>query len=252
MLPLTDAGEGPAIVLLHAGVADRSMWDDHVAPLAAAGFRVLAVDLPGFGDAVLPAGPETPWLDVLATLDELGIDQATVVGNSFGAAVALRAAILAPERFTRLALVSPPPLGGDPSPELAAAWTAEEAAIERGDLDAAVQSVLDAWLLPGSSPALRERVATMQRRAFEMQAGAPPEPDPFDDPTEQPDAFARLTMPTLITVGAHEFIDFTHAAAALAKAIRGSRLETLAGAGHLAPLETPEEFRELLLAWMRG
>src|SRR5206468_11312357 len=90
-LPYDEAGEGPAVVLLHAGVADRRMWAAHLEPLAAAGYRAIAPDLPGFGDAPMPAA-YTEWLDVLETLDTLGVERAVLVGNSFGGAMALRVA----------------------------------------------------------------------------------------------------------------------------------------------------------------
>src|SRR5579862_5325650 len=50
-LPHDLIGAGPAVVLVHAGVADRAMWSDHLQPLAREGYRVLALDMPGFGDA---------------------------------------------------------------------------------------------------------------------------------------------------------------------------------------------------------
>ena len=53
MLPYDEAGSGPAVMLLHAGVADRSMWDDTLPALAAAGFHAIAPDLPGFGEAAI-------------------------------------------------------------------------------------------------------------------------------------------------------------------------------------------------------
>jgi pimeloyl-ACP methyl ester carboxylesterase len=48
-LPHDEAGSGPAVVLLHAGVADRTMWSEHLEHLADAGYRAVAMDLPGFG-----------------------------------------------------------------------------------------------------------------------------------------------------------------------------------------------------------
>src|SRR5919202_6400293 len=105
MLPHDDVGAGAPVVLLHAGIADRRMWAEHAGPLAEAGHRVVAVDLPGFGEA--PASPTfDPWNDVLATMDALGLERAALVGNSLGGAVALSAAAAAPERVTHLALVS--------------------------------------------------------------------------------------------------------------------------------------------------
>jgi 3-oxoadipate enol-lactonase len=95
-LPHEDVGIGPAVVLLHAGIADRRMWSEHLEPLAAAGLRVLAPDLPGFGDAPAPSRVDGPWMDVIATMDAAGIETAALVGSSFGAAVAQRVAVLAP------------------------------------------------------------------------------------------------------------------------------------------------------------
>ena len=90
MLPYTEAGSGEAVVLLHAGVADRSMWDEHLGWLARAGFRAVAVDLPGFGEAPAHAGPHADWEDVVRTMRDLEINRATVVGNSFAVAAMAR------------------------------------------------------------------------------------------------------------------------------------------------------------------
>ena len=92
-LPHDEGGSGPAVVLLHAGIADRSMWAEHLQPLAAAGYRAVAVGLPGFGDVMPAEGEQAPWTDVLQTMDDLSIEQAALVGNSFGGAVALRVAL---------------------------------------------------------------------------------------------------------------------------------------------------------------
>jgi 3-oxoadipate enol-lactonase len=48
LLPHDDVGTGLAVVLLHAGIADRTMWAEHLRPVAAAGYRVVAMDVPGF------------------------------------------------------------------------------------------------------------------------------------------------------------------------------------------------------------
>jgi 3-oxoadipate enol-lactonase len=102
MLPHDERGTGPAVVLLHAGVCDRSMWSQHLEPLAAAGYRPVALELPGFGTT--PFTP-APWVDVIEAMDELGIEQAALVGNSFGGAVALRIAVVAPAKVSSLVLV---------------------------------------------------------------------------------------------------------------------------------------------------
>lgn len=251
MLPHDEVGAGPAVVLLHAGVADRTMWSEHLPSLGDAGFRAVAPDLPGFGEATVAEGEQAPWTDVLATMDALAIDRAALVGNSFGGAVALRVAAVAPERITALVVVSTPAPGIEPSPELEAVWQAEEAALERGDIDGAVRAVVEGWTSPESPAALRDRVAAMQRRAFELQrdAGDVAEaPDPLD---ERPDALTGIAAPALVAVGASDLQDFHRGAEAIAQALPRSRVVTIDGAGHLVPLEAPARFRELLLDFLR-
>jgi pimeloyl-ACP methyl ester carboxylesterase len=250
VLPRNELGTGPTIVLLHAGVADRTMWDEHLEPIAEAGFRALAFDLPGFGEAPV-AERDEPWSDVLETLDELSTEQAALVGNSFGGAVALRVAILAPRRCWALALLSAPPPGLEPSAELAAAWEAEEAALDRGDTDGAVDAVVSAWTLPDAPRTLRERIAAMQRRAFILQSGVSPSVEAPDPLEEHPERLARLDVPALIAVGERDMLDFRDGAESIASMLPESRHALIPAAGHLAPLEVPEAFRALLFDFLR-
>jgi pimeloyl-ACP methyl ester carboxylesterase len=247
-LPHDELGSGPALVLLHAGIADRRMWRENLRPLADAGHRVVALDLPGFGEA--PAADEAPWDAVIATLAELEIERCVLVGNSFGGAIAQRVALLAPERVRALVLVSSPVEGLEPSDELQAAWEAEEAALEEGDVDAAVVGTVETWTLPDAPPELREQVAEMQRRAFELQSEAVDE-QPLEDPLEDyPDALARVDAPALVIVGERDMVDFRDAAGALATVLRAGDPVVIAGAGHLAPLEQPHAFREALVGFL--
>jgi pimeloyl-ACP methyl ester carboxylesterase len=244
-------GDGRPVVLLHAGVADRTMWEGHLEPAAAAGFRVIALDLPGFGEAPPPIDEDAPWSDVLETMDEIGVERAAVVGCSFGGAVALRVAAVAPDRVTALVLMStPPPDLEEPSPELQAAWEAETSALERGDIEGAVQAVVDAWTLPDAPPELRERVAVMQRRALTAQANAPEAPA-APDPLDQT-GLTEIAVPALIAAGERDMPDFREGARRMADQLPVARHVEIPGAGHLAPLETPEAFRELLLAFLAG
>ena len=250
-LPYDEAGSGPALVLLHAGVADRTMWREHLDPLAAAGYRVIALDLPGFGEAPVPTGPQAPWNDVLETMAGLGIDQAALVGNSFGGAVALRVGVVAPVAVSALALISTPPPDLEPTSELRAAWDAEEGALERGDLEAAVEAVVEAWTLPDAGPELRERVAAMQRRALAVQTEAG-EVDEAPDPLERdPGALAGVAVPALVAAGERDMPDFLDGAERLARTLPRARHAVIPRAGHLAPLETAEAFRELLLGFLK-
>ena len=250
VLPHDEIGSGPAVVLIHAGIADRGMWEEHLRPLAAAGYRVVPVDLPGFGEAPAAPGGAAPWADVIETMDALGIERATLVGNSFGGAVALRVALTAPGRVAALALISAPSPAFEPSPELEAVWEAEEAALARGDFDGAVEVVIEAWTQPDAPPKLRDRVASMQRQAYAAQAGVATDPessDPFDDDL---DALSRVDRPALVAAGERDYREFVSGAEAMARVLPRAQHVVLEGAGHLAPLETPDAFRELLLGFL--
>jgi 3-oxoadipate enol-lactonase len=186
---------------------------------------------------------------VLATIAELGVERAAIVGNSFGGTVALRIAVVAPSVVSALALISSRPPGLDASAGLTAAMQAGDAELARGDRDAAIAAVVDAWTLVDATPKLRERVAAMQRRAFERQAGIDEVTDALD-PIADLAILGQIEVPTLVAWGEHDLPDFERAAYTISRAMPHARRELIGGAGHLAPLETPERFRELLLAFL--
>lgn len=97
-------GSGPAVVLLHSFFMDATMFAPQVAAFGA-DYRLIAVNQRGHGDTPV-TGPFDYWdsaRDVLAVLDHLGIERAAFVGTSQGGFVALRIALLAPERVVALA-----------------------------------------------------------------------------------------------------------------------------------------------------
>jgi 3-oxoadipate enol-lactonase len=246
-----EAGGGPAVMLVHAGIADRRMWRSDLSWLAGAGWHAIAPDLPGFGGHAASVDAPAPWEFLRDVLDELGIDRAVVLGSSFGGAVALRLAVTAPQRVRALAMISSPAPGMTPSPQLEAAWTAETEAMDRGDIDAAVDAVVAAWLAPDAPAELRELVAAMQRRAFELdpEGMLPQAADPVE---EHPERVREIIVPALVAAGESDMPDFTWSARALADALPNASHHIIAGAGHLAPLETPEAFRGLLAGFLAG
>jgi pimeloyl-ACP methyl ester carboxylesterase len=110
-LALVDEGDGSPVVLLH-GFPDSSQgWRHQVPALTAAGLRVLAPDLRGFGESDKPEGVEAYGIrhsiaDVVAMLNELEIERAHVVGHDWGAAVAWLLAAYVPDRVDRLVAMS--------------------------------------------------------------------------------------------------------------------------------------------------
>lgn len=116
-LQVTEAGEpgAPAVVLLHGFPELAYTWRHQVWALADAGFHVLAPDQRGYGGSDQPAAIEAYTVtelvnDVVGLLDEVGADDAAVVGHDFGAVVAWAAPLLHPDRFSAVAGLSLPPV----------------------------------------------------------------------------------------------------------------------------------------------
>ncbi len=102
-----DTGQGPAVVLLHGFASSLETWDRIQPALARAGYRVIALDLKGFGWTDRPVGDYSPAEQarlVLEVLSQLGVEDAAVVAHSWGASVALAMALGAPARVRGLAL----------------------------------------------------------------------------------------------------------------------------------------------------
>ncbi len=97
-------GEGPAVVLLHAGVADSRMWEPQLRSFTSS-HTVLRVDLPGFGRSPFESKLVSYRGAVREALDVAGIDRAAVVGVSLGGNRALDLALESPERVSALVLV---------------------------------------------------------------------------------------------------------------------------------------------------
>jgi len=102
-----DKGKGPTLLLIHGMFGDYLDWEPVLEPLAKK-HRVVALDLPGFGESSKPAVDYTAEFftrNMDALLDKLKVKKATLVGNSFGGIVALNYAMARPERVEGLVLV---------------------------------------------------------------------------------------------------------------------------------------------------
>ncbi|GAA0596573.1 alpha/beta hydrolase [Kribbella sandramycini] len=233
-------GDGPPLLLVHAGVADRRMWQPQVAELQQT-HRVIAVDLRGYGDS--PIAPEySDADDVLNVLDELGVDEVTAVGASFGGYVVQQAASSQPARFNRLVLLCAPTDNVEPDDALRALWAEENRLLEAGDVDAATQLNVDRWLGPEADEQARELLHTMQKRAFELQL-----PACDVDNREHPITPEQISAPTRVITGAHDFRFFADSAAYLLDRLPKAERIDLPWAGHLPTLERPSEALRLML-----
>jgi len=244
------------LVLIHAGVADRRMWDPQWASLTRH-HDVVRLDLRGFGEST--ERPEDGWsytADVAATLASLGVDRAHLVGCSMGAGVAVELALTVPGLAASLLLVAP---GGalitEATDQLKEFWRAEGDPLEAGDLDAAATANVDWWLAgphraaADLDPGARELVHTMQRRAFELTEDW----DGIEEAELDPPATDRLgeiAVPTLVLTGSLDIDAIGVAAAGVVEGVPGARQVAWDDAAHLPSLERPDAFVTLVEEWL--
>ena len=247
------------VVLVHAGVADRRMWDPQWGPLTER-LDAVRVDLRGFGDSdAAPTAPFSHPEDLWETLDALGVTRCHLVGSSLGAGVALEATLARPDgrRVARRGAAGGSLLATR-TDDLADFVAAEDAALEAGNVDAAVQANLDAWVagrgrpLAEVDPGVVASVARMQRRAFDIQLGwgedaAELEAEPARDPMHR---LAEVVVPVLLVVGGLDLDTILDSAERLEHALDDVTRVDWPDVAHLPSLEQPERFSALLAEWL--
>lgn len=241
------SGDGPAVVLIHAGVANRSMWDDQVAALKD-GYRVIRYDTRGFGETETDAVAFSNRADIAALLDHLGEGSAHVVGLSRGGQIALDFALEFPDRVRSLTVVAGG-VGGYESPaELPEeTWQPVEAMEQAKDWEALADWETAFWADGPREPAdrvpeIRARVHDwiLENYRAEKEEG---EPRPLDPPAEA--RLGDLRPPLLVMLGTLDEPSTTDAMRHLAASVPGARLEEFASA-HMVNLEHPERFNRVL------
>ena len=259
--------DGDPVVLLHGWPQHWWCWRKIMPPLAENGFRVIAPDLRGHGWSDAPAngyGKEQFMADLIALLDELGLERVKLVGHDWGGMTGFLATMRHPERFSHyVALgIAPPWPSGDPK-EVLNLWrlyyqipltapliaplivsrpeaiklafrmgTRVEGAMSDADVDAYAQAMAE-----------RPHVTTSVYRTFitrELAAVA------------RGKWAQRLTVPTRMLIGEFEPVaDTEKVIAASRRYADDMRVSELPGVAHFTPEEAPEAVTELALAFFR-
>jgi pimeloyl-ACP methyl ester carboxylesterase len=248
-LLIRSCGEGLPILFLHAGIADSRMWLPQVADLCST-FKLIAPDLRGYGGSPLPDHPFAYHEDIANLLDQLGIDKAWIVGNSFGAHIAVDFYLVFPGRVAGMVLVAPVIGGFQASDEIIVFNEQEEQLLEQENIEAATELNMRMWLDGPSrgscdiDPNLRSQVAQMQRDAFHV-----PVPDGVEVVEADFVALERLeeiSCPVLVLGGELDVQAAREHAYQIASRIPGARFQLIRDAGHLLSLEIPGRFNEIL------
>jgi 3-oxoadipate enol-lactonase len=239
------AEDAPVLLLGCSLGTALAMWEPQVAPLAQR-LRVIRYDHRGHGASPVPPVPyeiEDLGRDVLALMDRLGIERASLGGVSLGGMVAMWLGANAPERVERLVLCCTsahmPP---------ASAWADRAAAVrEAGTTAVVADAVVERWLTPefarehpDTQAWLRAMLLATDPAGYAASCGA----------IERMDlraALPAIAAPTLVVSADGDRAAPPEHQRALAAAIPSARLETISPAAHIGTVERAGEVCELIL-----
>ena len=226
-------GRGPAVILLHGGLAQSAYWGDQVPALRRAGYRVILVDSRGHGRSTRDARPYTYELmasDVVAVMDALKVQRASVIGWSDGAIIGLVMAMKNPDRLNRVFAFA---ANMDPSgvkPDTTTNPTFARFMREAGGRYAKVSATPNDY--PGFVAAINKMWDT--------------------EPNYAAADLARIHVPIAIADGDHDEAIKRDHTEYLARSIPGAKLIILPGVSHFAMLQKPALFNAAVLGFLGG
>lgn len=251
-LAYSDSGSGPTVVLIHAFPLDRSMWDAQV-PALAAQYRVIAVDLRGFGGS--PLGDDAPHLDamaddVAALLDRLGISKCVVAGLSLGGYVSMALLRRHARLFSGLMLID---TKGTADADAAANNRERIAATveDDGTIDVLVTDVLPA--LTGETTKRDQPQIVLAVQQILERADPAAVAWVQRAMAARPDSLATLEEfeePALVVVGDEDVLAPLAEAQMMLDAIPEATLAVIPGCGHLSAMERPGDLTAILLDYL--
>lgn len=242
----SEAGSGKElpIVFLHGVGSDKSVWRPQLNHFSS-DRRSVALDYPGYGESEFIAGATRDDFaaSMLAAMDALGIERAHVCGLSLGGVIAIAMHAAAPERCASLIIADSFAV----HPEGQGIHDRSLAAIQTMTMREFAEARSSVLLGSAASPELRAEVvdtmATIELDAFRLGVAAVWLAD-------QRSRAAAIDAPTLILVGEEDGITPPVLSEELRNLIRGSRLERIAGAGHLANAEQPQAFNTAIESFL--
>lgn len=248
-LAYTDTGSGRPVVLIHGYPFNRSLWNEQIAALSGS-YRVIAPDLRGFGESDSSDGPSTMnrmAQDVALLLDHLGIPRVTIGALSMGGYVTFAFYKQFPSRVRGLILADTRAQADTEEAKQKRAQQAEKA------LSEGMAGIADAMLPKLLTPETVSKRPDIVKRVRDMMLKTKPEgaAAALRGMAERDDQTTlKISVPTLIIVGAEDAITPVADSEKMNQAIAGSRLVVLENAGHVSNLERTEEFNEAVLDFL--
>ena len=241
--------DDPPVILSCSLGTDRSMWDPQT-PALAGRHLVVRYDLRGHGQSPAPPGPyaiSDLGEDLLALMDRLDIERASLCGVSIGAMTSIWVAANAPERVQSLVLCCTSARFG---PEAAEVYRARAQTVREHTVDAVADGALERWFTPGFREAQPELMALIRKgltdTSSEGYAGCCEALAALD----LHPALGSISAPTLVIAGADDPATPPDHGRAIADGITGARFELIEGAAHLANIEKAELVTPLIAGFI--
>jgi 3-oxoadipate enol-lactonase len=250
-LAYTDTGSGRPVMLLHGYPFNRSLWNEQIAALSGS-YRVIAPDLRGFGESDSSDGPSTMSRmaqDVALLLDHLEIPRVTIGALSMGGYVTLAFYKQFASRVRALILADTRAQADTQEAKQNRAQQAEKA------LSEGMAGIADAMLPKLLTPETVSKRPEVVKRIRDMMLKTKPEGAAaalrgMAERDDQTSLLSKISVPTLIIVGAEDAITPVADSEKMNEGVAGSRLVVLENAGHVSNLERTEKFNEALLDFL--
>lgn len=247
-----EAGEGAPLFLLHGSGPGVSGWTNwaNTMPAFSDKWRVIVPDIAGFGFTEFKEGTKYDiklWVHhLIGIMDELGIEKASFVGNSFGGALAIGLAVFAPERVDKLVLLGTPAGEFEQTPGLRGAWVYEpslenmRALMEKFPYDKSlitdemVESRYKASAREGAQEALRKLIPKPAEDGPTIVRGFPVS------------ALEKIQAPTLVVHGREDGVVPPECGILIANSVPNADLHLFGRCGHWVQSEQSRRFVALV------
>lgn len=237
----------PVVVFTGSLGTDITMWQPQSHRLRDR-FRTLRYEVRGHGRSAVPPGPysmDDLGSDLLALLDRLEIERASLCGLSIGGMISMWTAAHAPERIDRLVLCCTSARLGPPD-----AWHERAAAVRAGGVEAVADAVLERWFTPAFREAHSDALEGMRRilaaTPSEGYAGCCEAIAAMDLTGDLP----SISAPTLVLAGEHDPATPPEHGRRIAELIPGARFEVVSPAAHLATVERPVQTTAMIMRFL--
>lgn len=257
-----EAGEGPALILLHGSGPGVTGWTNFGAnlPVFAEHFRTIILDMPGFGGSGSPEYdqqyPQVAADAVAKFMEGIGLDSAHLLGNSMGGNVASHVALNYPDRVQRMVMMGPGGLAvnvfgpspnegtkrliefmGDPSRERMIAWVETMVSDQALVTDELIDVRMENAMKPGVMESTRAIFGTFFK---------------FPDPTPLWSRAHEIKHPTLITWGRDDRMLPFEGALFPFRQMPNADLHVFSNCGHWAQVERKDDFERVVIDYLLG